>query len=190
MKLRPDLFKKLLPLPVTVITTVDRNGAINAAPYSCVMPILRPLDLVTIATALPRHTLHNIRQTGEFVINIIGRPGFKECMYTAKNFPQGVNELDEAGLETTASSHVKPPRIHYALGWLETILVEEISRERYSLVIGRVVCTEINDKYLDGDNLTELPAILQQPYFRTIGTDIICDAEEIGKLFLSPGSLQ
>lgn len=190
MKLRPDLFKKMLPLPVTVITTVDHNGAINAAPYSCVMPVLRPLDLITIASALPRHTLHNIRQTGQFVINIIGRPGFKECMYTAKNFPQGINELEEAGLETLPSAQVKPPRIKYALGWIEATLVEEILRDRYSLIIGKVVYVEMNDEYMEGEHLLELPAIMQMPSFRTTGTDIICSAEEITRLFLPPDALQ
>ena len=190
MKLRPDLFKKMLPLPVTVITTIDDSGAINAAPYSCVMPVLRPLDLITIASALPRHTLYNIRQTGEFVINVIGRPGFKDCMYTAKNFPQGVNELEEAGLETLPSSMIRPPRIKYALGWIEAIFVEEILRDRYSLVIGKVLCAETNDDYIEDEKLLELPAIMQMPSFRTAGDDIICSAEEITRLFLPPDALK
>ena len=51
MELKPQMFKKILPIPVTVITSVDREGRVNAAPYGCVMPILRPLDLITIASA-------------------------------------------------------------------------------------------------------------------------------------------
>ncbi len=54
MEIGPETFKKLLPLTVTVITTIDKDGIPNAAPYSCVMPILIPLNLITIASALPR----------------------------------------------------------------------------------------------------------------------------------------
>jgi flavin reductase (DIM6/NTAB) family NADH-FMN oxidoreductase RutF len=183
------MFKRLLPMPVTVITTVDAAGKINAAPWSCVMPILRPLDLITIASALPRDTLLNIRETGEFVVNVIGRPHFQEAMHTAKNYPPGVNELEEVGLESIGSSKVKPPRIKDAIGWIEAILVEEILRERYSLVIGKVVCAEINDAYTDGESLLELPLIMLHPYFRTTGEDVICEAKEIAKIFLPPGAL-
>ena len=42
MELRPEMFKKFFPLPLTLITTVDKKGVVNAAPYSCVMPVLRP----------------------------------------------------------------------------------------------------------------------------------------------------
>lgn len=190
MELKPQMFKKILPMPVTVITTINSEGIVNAAPYSCIMPILRPLDLITIASALPRHTLHNIRQTGEFVINVIGRPRFEEAMHTAKNYPQGINELDEIGLETGDSLRVKPPRMKDAIGWIEAVLEEEILRERYSLIIGKVVCAEINDAFMEGEELTEQPAIMQLPAFRTVSSDNICSAEEIGRIFLPPGSLQ
>jgi flavin reductase (DIM6/NTAB) family NADH-FMN oxidoreductase RutF len=169
----------MLPLPVTVITTIDAAGIANAAPYGCVMPILRPLDLITIASALPRDTLHNIRETGEFVVNVIGRPRFKEAMHMAKNCPLGLNELEEIGLESVASSRVKPPRMKDAIGWIEAVLVEEILRERYSLVIGKVIYAEINDLYVDGKNLQELPAIMLTPKFRAIGEDVICEGQEM-----------
>jgi len=106
----------MLTLPVTVITTVDGNGVANAAPYGCVMPILRPLDLVAIASALPRHTLHNIRGTGEFVINVIGTPSFDKAMLTARDYPPEVEGLREVGLETSPARTVSPPRIADALG--------------------------------------------------------------------------
>jgi flavin reductase (DIM6/NTAB) family NADH-FMN oxidoreductase RutF len=190
MELKPEMFKKMLPLPVTVITTIDAVGRANAAPYGCVMPILRPLDLITIASALPRDTLRNIRETGEFVVNVIGRPHFKEAMHTAKNYPPGVNELEEIGLESLASSKVKPPRMKDAIGWIEAILAEEILRERFSLVIGKVVCAEINDVYADGENLRELPAIGLHHKFRLIGEDVICESEEIAKLHLPPDAIK
>lgn len=40
MELTPEKFKKMLPLPVTLITTVNPEGVPNAAPCSSVMPVL------------------------------------------------------------------------------------------------------------------------------------------------------
>lgn len=178
MELAPEMFKRFLPLPVTVITTTDAGGIPNAAPYSCVMPILRPYPLIALASALPRDTLRNIRETGEFVVNVIGRPAFKDAMKCARDYPPEVNELEEAGLETLPSKRVAAPRIKAAIGWIEATLKEEILREQFALIIGQVVCSEINDSYLDGDKLVEFPLTLLMPYFRTSG-DVFIRRDEL-----------
>lgn len=184
MELKPEMFKKMLPLPVTVITTIDASGVANAAPYSCVMPILRPLDFIAIASALSRDTLHNIRANSEFVVNIMGRPRFREAMQTAKNYPPGVNELETVGLDTTPSKKVAPPRIKDALGWIEAVIDEEILREKFSLVVRKVVCAEINDRFLEHGRFKEFPAIMLRPDYRVVGETIIGDVEETIRLFL------
>ena len=172
MELAPEMFKRFLPLPVTVITTVDGEGIPNGAPYSCVMPILRPLPLIAIASALPRDTLRNIRTTGEFVVNVMGKPAFREAMKCARDYPPEVNELEEAELETLPSKRIKPPRIKAAVGWIEAKLDREIADERYVLIIGQVVCSEMNDLYVQDDTLTERPISLLLPHFRSLGESI------------------
>jgi len=183
MKLRPDQFKLMLPLPVTVITTIDSNGVANAAPYGCIMPILRPLDLIATASALPRHTLKNIRETGQFVVNVMGKPSFKEAMMTARNYPAEVDELEEVGLETTPAKKVGAPRINEALGWIEAVLDKEVTGENYALIIGKVVCAEMNDRYFLEGCLSELPVLMLSRYYHLIG-ESIGDARETMKLFL------
>jgi flavin reductase (DIM6/NTAB) family NADH-FMN oxidoreductase RutF len=172
MELAPELFKRFLPLPVTVITTIDGEGIPNGAPYSCVMPILRPLPLIALASALPHDTLRNIRSTGEFVVNVMGKPAFRDAMKCAREYPPEVNELEEAGLDTVPSKQVSPPRIKAAVGWIEAKLEREVTDERYALIIGQVVCTEVNDLYLEDDKLTELPITLLIPHFRSLGGSI------------------
>jgi flavin reductase (DIM6/NTAB) family NADH-FMN oxidoreductase RutF len=178
MELAPEMFKRFLPLPVTVITTIDLKGIPNAAPYSCVMPILRPLPLIAIASALSRDTLRNIRETREFVINVMGKPAFREAMKCARDYPPEVNELEEVGLETTSSKKVSPPRIKAAIGWIEAELEKEVTGDEYALIVGRVICSEVNDHYLEGDKLTEFPMTLLIPHFRTMG-EVFAKREEI-----------
>lgn len=173
MEIPPEMFKRFFPLPVTVITTVDNNGIPNAAPYSCVMPILRPLPLIAVASALPRDTLRNIRLTRQFIVNVIGRPQFREAMRTARAYPPGVNELEKVGLETVPAKHVAAPRIAAAIGWIEATLERELTEDQYSLVVGRVVCSEINDRYLENGKLAELPLALLMPYFRSLGDVVL-----------------
>jgi len=140
MELKPSQFKMFLPIPVTVITTVNAQGGYNGAPYSCVMPILRPLDLITVASALPRDTLRNIRETEEFVVNVIGKPKFSDAMSCAKAYPPDVDEMQALGLETTPSKKVSAPRIVDAVGWIEAVVEKESVGENYALIVGQVLC--------------------------------------------------
>jgi len=171
MEIKPEDFKKLLPLPVTLITTISKNKIPNAAPYSCIMPILRPFDLIAIASALPRDTLRNIRETKEFVINVVSEEIFKKSMMCMKNYPYEVNELEEVGLNSFPSKFVTPPRVSEALGWIEVKFELEVSGNNWSLIIGKVVCAEINDKYSENFE-DELLLIILDVGFKKVGKKI------------------
>ena len=146
MILQPNQRSQIMPLPVLLISTVSPEGIRNAAPWSCVTPILRPLDEILIASWLKRDTLENIRQTGEFVINV-PRAGMEEAvMICAKNFPPQVDEFEVAGLEARPSSAVKPPGIAECLAWAECTLVE-IVRKKFVLIIGKVVHLEADSSF-------------------------------------------
>ena len=65
---------------------------------------------------------------------------------TAIEFDYGVNELEEAGLTTNPSTHVKPPRIAESPVALECELLQIIDLGINSgLVLGRVLATYILD---------------------------------------------
>jgi flavin reductase (DIM6/NTAB) family NADH-FMN oxidoreductase RutF len=172
MELRPENFKDMLPLPVTLITTCDSKGRVNAAPYSSIMPVLRPLDLIAFASNPSHDSLRNIRETGQFTVNIIGKPSYKKAIRCATEYPFGVNELMEIGLETTPSRVIEPPRVREAVGWIEAKKVDEVSRQDYVLIVGKVVAAEMNDRYMKGKDLDELPMTLLFPYFRALGDPV------------------
>ena len=184
MELNPEDFKRILPLPVTLITTMDSMGVANGAPYGCVMPILRPFDLIALASAPPRDTLRNIRETGEFIVNVVGRPSFKKAMRCAKAYPAGVDEMKEVELAVTPARKVRPPRMKDAVGWIECQLEREVTEERYVLIIGRVLCAEINDDYMKNGDLEEFPLVMVPPRFRLVG-ETYADRNEFQEIISS-----
>lgn len=147
MILKPSQRGQIMPLPVVLISTVSQSGVRNAAPWSCVTPLLRPLDEVLIASWLKRDTLDNIRQTGEFVINVPRASMEDAVMICSRNYPPEVDEMVEAGLNPRPSKVVKAPGIEGCLAWAECTLEEEIARDRYVLIIGRVVHLEADDRF-------------------------------------------
>lgn len=156
MILEPEKRNMVLPLPVVLISTISKDGIRNAAPWSCVMPILRPLDLVVIASWLKRDTLDNIRETGEFVINVPPVEMADPVMICAKNVSPEVDEIEMAGLRARPSKKVKAPGIEGCLAWIECVLEEEILRDKYALIVGRVVHLEADDSIVNDSGEIDL----------------------------------
>lgn len=103
-----DLYS--LPLPVILVTTVDRAGHANCAPKNwCTSAGSHGFVFVC---STDHDTYMNLQTTGEFVVNI---PGIelvdKLHILARKGTPSWENELARAGLEALPSRVVKPPRI-------------------------------------------------------------------------------
>jgi flavin reductase (DIM6/NTAB) family NADH-FMN oxidoreductase RutF len=151
MILKPNQRENILPLPVVLISTVSNDGIKNAAPWSNYTPVLRPLEEVILASWIKRDTLENIRQTGEFVVNIPPVGMEDAVMTSARNYPPEVDEFLEAGLRERPSAKVKAPCIEECLAWAECVLEEEIAREKYVLIIGKVVHLEADDRFFNAE---------------------------------------
>jgi flavin reductase (DIM6/NTAB) family NADH-FMN oxidoreductase RutF len=149
MILNPNQREQILPMPVVLISTLSADGVRNIAPWSNFTPILRPLEEVVLASWLKRDTLENIRKTGEFVVNIPKAGMEDSVMITARNFPPEVDEFIEAGLLPRPSAKVRPPGIEGCLAWAECTLEEEMAREKFVLIVGKVVHLEADERFFN-----------------------------------------
>ena len=61
----------VLPKLVTIITTVNNEGIVNAAPYAYFMhyDVMQHHPRVIVGMRKTTHTYQNIADTGEFVVN-------------------------------------------------------------------------------------------------------------------------
>ncbi len=121
MILEPNKRENFIPMPVVLISTIDKDEVRNVAPYADVMPILRPWDLIAIASWIKRDTLTNIRETKEFVINVPTVDMVKEVMITSRNYPPEVDEFEIADLKPHPSKKVKPPGVEGCVAWMECV---------------------------------------------------------------------
>lgn len=149
MILSPKKREQVLPLPVVLISTISKEGIRNAAPWSNITPILRPLEEIVLASWLKRDTLDNIRDVGEFVVNVPTADMAEAVKVCSRNYPPETDEFEEANLEPRPSAKVAPPGIEGCVAWMECELEEEILRKSFSLIVGRVVHMEADDRYFD-----------------------------------------
>jgi flavin reductase (DIM6/NTAB) family NADH-FMN oxidoreductase RutF len=181
MILKPFKREACLPLPIAFISTVSADGIRNIAPYGCIMPVLRPLDLICLASALKRDTLNNIRATGEFVINLPGADLADKVIPTARYSPPEADEFALAGLEEKPSTVIKAPGIAGCYAWMECRLYKEYAEPQYVLIMGQVVHLEVADAVCLPDGSLDLEQA--RPLMMTGSNRGMkyCTAREIGK---------
>jgi len=146
-----NYYEILSPRCTVLVSTMDKEGRPNAAPFSFVTPVSSDPPLVLFAAAPTRHTLANVRDTGEFVLNLAPEELLDKLWVCSKAFARGVSEIAEAGLTERGSRKVKPPSIEECLGWIECRLEFEKEAGDHVLVIGRVVNAEVKKAFIKDD---------------------------------------
>lgn len=148
----------VMPRPIAWIVTQDRDGNINAAPFSFfnVMGSAPPTVAVGILADPERgfkDTARNILDTGEFVVNLVPERLVRAMNITAIDAPRGIDELRLAGLATEPSVHVRPPRIAESPVGFECVShASVVTGPAQVAVIGRVLAVHVADEYvLDRD---------------------------------------
>jgi flavin reductase (DIM6/NTAB) family NADH-FMN oxidoreductase RutF len=106
----------VVPRPIALVTTVDAEGCVNAAPISFFNVIGSDPAMVVLAPSnrsdgTPKDTARNLIANGEAVIHICDEAMAERMVACAAALPPGVSELEKVGLATIASERVRPPRI-------------------------------------------------------------------------------
>jgi flavin reductase (DIM6/NTAB) family NADH-FMN oxidoreductase RutF len=145
------LVSTVVPRPIAWVVTQDRAGTLNAAPFSFFNTFSGdpPVVVIGIGGRAPgdvKDTGNNIRETGQFVVNLVSEENARPMNVTAIEFSREVDELVEAGLTTLPSTKVAPPRIAESPVAFECdrMMAIELNSDR-ALIVGRVLAMHVRD---------------------------------------------
>lgn len=160
------------PRPIAWISSKGKNGHVNLAPYSYFNIVSENPIMVVFGSSggkpdreNGKDTLSNIRETGEFVVNIVSYALRDAMNKTSDRWSADTDEFAIAGLEKAASRMVDVPRVARSPAALECRLWKIIALpgEHESLVIAQVEGIHIDDAFIrDG----KLDVTLYQPLAR------------------------
>lgn len=144
------------PRPIALVTSLNENGMLNAAPFSaynylCTDPPIVALGVTNRPGAefVPKDTARNIRRTREFVVNVVTEDLAAAMNVCATDFPADVSEIELAELETEPSRMVKVPRIGQAHAALECEEFTSMEIGNSRIILGKVVAMYVEDKFID-----------------------------------------
>lgn len=142
----------VVPRPIAFVSTISPEGVPNLAPFSffTVASANPPVLCFTASYREPRKdTLLNIRETKEFVVNIVSHEFAAKMNITAGEYAYGVDEFVMSGLTAAPSDIVKPPRVKESHVNMECKLLQtiEVSNQPLggTLILGEVVRFHITD---------------------------------------------
>src|SRR3954449_3019353 len=108
------LVSTVVPRPIALATTVDAAGQVNAAPFSFFNAVSSVPPVVVLGISPGdsagdgwKDTERNIRDTGEFVVNLVDEALAERMNVCAVDFPKDIGELEKAELHPVASVEVK-----------------------------------------------------------------------------------
>jgi flavin reductase (DIM6/NTAB) family NADH-FMN oxidoreductase RutF len=157
----------IAPRPICFASTIDLEGNINLSPFSffnmfstnppvCVFsPARRVRDNTT------KHTLENILEVGECVINIVNYDMVQQMSLSSTEYGKGINEFEKAGFTMQQSQLVKPPRVMEAPVQMECIVTQVIPLGDQAGA-GNLILAEVKLIHIQEDILDETGKIDQE----------------------------
>jgi flavin reductase (DIM6/NTAB) family NADH-FMN oxidoreductase RutF len=151
------LTRSVGPRPIAFVSSLSKDGIGNLAPFSYfnvggANPPSAIICPVKDRNANTKDTLNNIRDTGEYVINICTRSFAEKMSQTSFAYGPEIDEFDAAGLTRVPSVHVKPPRVGESPIHLEMKLFQLVEHGQGPLssdyIIGEILSIHCDETVL------------------------------------------
>lgn len=170
------------PRAIAWVSTLNSDGGVNLAPFSCFMYLSPKPPLVAISIGGRqgiKDTLANAERIGEFTINSVHEPLARPMVDSSRRYGAGLSEAKDLGIEVAPGRKVSVPRVAAALVSMECVVHRVVPIEdshHHSLLIGRVVCFRVADEVWTGENLD----IAKYRVLGRLG----------GRLYMRPGEIE
>jgi flavin reductase (DIM6/NTAB) family NADH-FMN oxidoreductase RutF len=161
LEIQSYLNHAVAPRPICLASTIDKEGNVNLSPFSFfnIFSINPPICVFSpsrrVRDNTTKHTLENIFEVPECVINIVNYDMVQQVSLSSVEYGKGVNEFIKSGLTELASAIVKPPRVAEAPVQLECVINEIISLGKTpgagNLVLAEIKMIHINEAILGTD---------------------------------------
>jgi len=149
----------IAPRPICFASTVDKDGTPNLSPFSFFNVFgSNPATLIfsparRVRDNTTKHTLENILDTMEVVINVVNYAMVQQASLSSCEYPRGINEFEKAGFTAIASEKIKPFRVKESPVQFECIVRQVLPQGDQggagNLIICEPVLIHINDDILN-----------------------------------------
>jgi len=159
----------IAPRPICFASTINKKGEVNLSPFSYfnLFSVQPPICVFSPSRRLrdntTKHTLDNINEVAECVINIVSYEMVAQTSLASCEYPQGVNEFVKAGFTMLPSEVVKPPRVAESPVQLECRIQQVVALGEKAgagnLVIAEILRIHLSESILDNNGNIDQTAL-------------------------------
>jgi flavin reductase (DIM6/NTAB) family NADH-FMN oxidoreductase RutF len=175
----------IAPRPICFASTIDKAGNVNLSPFSFFNLFSSNPPIVIFSPArrvrdnTTKHTLQNVLEVPEVVINIVTYDIVQQTSLASCEFPKEVNEFVKAGFTEEPATIVRPPMVKESKVKMEckVIEVKPLGTEKGAgnLVICEILKLHIDDSLLDEELKMDQRKI---HHVARLGDDWYCKVDE------------
>ena len=175
----------IAPRPVCFASTIDKKGQVNLSPFSFfnLFSTQPPIVVFSPSRRLRdntiKHTLENVLEVPEVVINIVTYDMVQQVSLASCEFPKEVSEFIKTGFTEQPATLVKPPMVKESHIKLECKVheIKPLGTEggAGNLVICEVLLMHIDDSLLDENNR---PIQQKIHHIARLGANWYCKVDE------------
>ncbi|MGB0371100.1 MAG: flavin reductase family protein [Opitutales bacterium] len=174
----------IVPRPIALISTISKDGVHNAAPFSFFNVFGSKPPIVAVAPGdkapgIPKDTARNIRDNGEFVVNMVDPAIAQGMNLSAASLPPETSEFASAGFIATTSTQIQAPRIAEAPVSFECREHTTLHIGSNRLVIGEVLVAHVRDGILDPETYRRIQDGDYSPIGRMHSPDWYCETNSL-----------
>jgi flavin reductase (DIM6/NTAB) family NADH-FMN oxidoreductase RutF len=129
----------IIPRPIAWVSTRSAQGIDNVAPHSFFTVASDDPPIVQFTSIGHKDSLRNVRETGEFVVNLVTESLTELVNASSTDYPPHLGEFDELGIGRAPSVRVAPPRVADSPVALECVSAGFHDFGHSTVVFGRVV---------------------------------------------------
>ena len=166
-KLHGYLLSAVAPRPIAFASTIDKSGNPNLSPFSFFNvfsanpPILIFSPARRVRNNTTKHTLENVLETNEVVINVVNFDIVHQMSLSSTEYPEGINEFEKSGLHMLQSDLVKPYRVAESPVQFECKVNEVVALGEEGGAGNLVIC-QVVKMHIDSEVLNNEGQIIQE----------------------------
>lgn len=150
----------VVPRPIAWVSTRSREGILNLAPFSFFTVASREPPMLAISIGprtggegYAKDTLTNLRESQQFVINIVSVSLANAMHESSINHPPEVDEFVRAGVTAASCEIIDTARVEEAQISMECSVEHMLKLGSDFLVIGRMLRYHVRDELLSGGRI-------------------------------------
>lgn len=139
----------LYPVPAVLVSVADKNGNDNLITIAWTGTVCSDPAMTYISVRKERHSHHMLKESGEFVINLVSKDICKAADFCGVRSGRDIDKFEATGLTREAASTVSAPMVKESPVNIECKVTQVLELGSHDMFLAKVTAVQVDESLLD-----------------------------------------